>query len=86
MKRARAARVMTPETRVVCDKEGNGNGGKSNGNEGGEQATAMRVIATVMEMMWAMAMATRLAGNEEGKSKGSRGIGNGNEGGKQQRE
>jgi hypothetical protein len=36
--------VMT----VVGDKEGNGNGGKSNGNsdEGGWQATAVRVIAT----------------------------------------
>jgi hypothetical protein len=33
---------MALATRVACDKEGNGNGGKSNGNEGGGQATATR--------------------------------------------
>jgi hypothetical protein len=33
-------------TRVACDKEGEGDGGKSDGNEGGRQATAMRVMAT----------------------------------------
>ncbi len=35
---------------VVGDKEGNGDGGKSNGdgNEGGWQATAMRVIVTMV--------------------------------------
>ncbi len=36
-------------------------------------------------MMWAMAMAMRLAGNKEGKDKGGKGYGNGNEGGVQQR-
>ncbi len=55
-------------TKVSCNKEGCGNGGKSDGDEGGGQAT---LTAT----MWAMAMETRLAGNEEGKCKG--GIGNG---------
>jgi hypothetical protein len=34
MKRARAARAMVL-TRVACNEEGEGNGGKSNGNEGG---------------------------------------------------
>ncbi len=35
---------------VVCDKEGNGDGSKSDGdgNEGGWQATAMRAIATTV--------------------------------------
>jgi hypothetical protein len=33
-------------TKVVCDEEGEGNGSKSDGNEGGGQATATRAIAT----------------------------------------
>jgi hypothetical protein len=33
-------------TRVACDEEGKGDGGKSNGNEGGERATATRAMAT----------------------------------------
>jgi hypothetical protein len=33
-------------TRVACDEEGKGNGGKSDGNEGGRQATATRAMAT----------------------------------------
>jgi hypothetical protein len=33
-------------TRVACDKEGKGDGGKSDGDEGGGRATAMRAIAT----------------------------------------
>jgi hypothetical protein len=33
-------------TRVACDKEGKGDGGKSNGNEGGGGATATRAMAT----------------------------------------
>jgi hypothetical protein len=37
---------MALVTRVACDKEGNGNGGKSNGGEGGRQATATRVMVT----------------------------------------
>ncbi len=33
-------------TRVACDEEGEGNSSKSDGNEGGEQATATRAMAT----------------------------------------
>jgi hypothetical protein len=44
-KRARAARAMA-STRVVCDEEGEGNGGKSDGDEGGGRATATRAMAT----------------------------------------
>jgi hypothetical protein len=42
---ASAARAMALATRVACNEEGNGNGGKSDGNEGGGQATAMRAMA-----------------------------------------
>ncbi len=35
MKRARAARAMALASRVACNKEGNGNGGKSDGDKGG---------------------------------------------------
>ncbi len=46
-KRARGTtRRMVVATRVVCDKEGDGNGGKSDGHEGGGQARAKRVMAT----------------------------------------
>ncbi len=37
---------MTTATRVVYDKEGDGNGGKSKGDEGGGGATATRAMAT----------------------------------------
>ncbi len=37
---------MASGTRVACNEEGDGNGGKSNGNKGGGQATAMRVMVT----------------------------------------
>ncbi len=33
-------------TRVACDEEGDGDGGKSDGDEGGGQATAKRAMAT----------------------------------------
>ncbi len=46
MKRARATWAMVLTTRVVCDKEGNGNGSKSNGDKGGGQATATGATAT----------------------------------------
>jgi hypothetical protein len=36
-------------TRVVCNKEGNGDGGKSDGDEGGGQATVTRAMATEVE-------------------------------------
>jgi hypothetical protein len=38
---------------------------------------------TAMGTTWAKAMAMRLAGDKEGKGKGSKGIGNGNECGRQ---
>jgi hypothetical protein len=36
---------MASATRVAWDEEGDGNGGKSNGNKGGGQATATRGMA-----------------------------------------
>ncbi len=51
-------------TKVLCNKEGGGNGGKSDGDEGGVRATT---TATTL----AMATAMRLVGDEEGKCKGS---------------
>jgi hypothetical protein len=37
---------MASATRVACDEESNGDGGKSNGNKGGGQVTATRVMPT----------------------------------------
>jgi hypothetical protein len=37
---------MASATRVVCDKEGDGDGYKSDGDEVGRRATAMRAMAT----------------------------------------
>jgi hypothetical protein len=50
-------RRMASATRVVCDKEGNGDGGKSNGYEGDGQATATRVMAKVKATMTTTAVA-----------------------------
>jgi hypothetical protein len=50
---------MVSATKVACDKEGNGNGGKSNGNKDGRQAAAMRAI--VMEKVNNNQPATGLA-------------------------
>jgi hypothetical protein len=36
---------MALATRVACDKEDDGDGGKSNGNKGGGRATATRAMA-----------------------------------------
>ncbi len=41
----------------------------------------MRAMVTATAMTWAIAMATRLAGNEEGKGDGGKGNGDGDEGG-----
>jgi hypothetical protein len=41
-----AAQAMALAMRLVCDNEGDGNGGKSNGNKGGEQTMATRATAT----------------------------------------
>ncbi len=60
-------------TKVSCNEEGGGDGGKSNGDEGGGQAT-------VMATTWAMVTETRPEGNERGKCKGGKGYGDGNEG------
>ncbi len=46
MKMARAARAMASATRVACNKKGDGDGGKSDGDEGGGQATATRAMVT----------------------------------------
>ena len=59
--------AMALVTRVECHEESDGFGGKSNGNEGGRQLTATRVMATATETKWVMVMVTRLAGNKEGR-------------------
>ncbi len=45
-KMGRAARAMALATRVACNKEGDGNGGKSDGNESGRRAMATRAMMT----------------------------------------
>ena len=76
---------MALATRVECDKESNGFGGKSDGNKGDRQLTATRVMAMATAATWVMVMATRLAGDEEGKSEGGKGDGDGDKGGGQRR-
>ena len=73
-------RAMVLATRVECDKESDGFGGKSNGNEGGRQLTATRALATVTATMWFMVTVMRLAGDEEGKGEGGKGNGDGQRG------
>ena len=70
-------------TRVECDKESNGFGGKSDGNEGDRQLTTTRAMAMATAATWVMVMVTRLAGDEEGKSEGGKGYGDGDKGGGQ---
>jgi hypothetical protein len=79
-------RVMALATRVECDKESVGSGGKSNGNKGGRRLMATRAMATVTVTTWLMATVTRLVGDEEGKGEGGKGDGNGDEGGGQRRD
>jgi hypothetical protein len=67
-------RAMALATRVKCDKESDGFGDKSNGNKGGRQLTATRVMVTVTVMTWVMATVTRLAGDEEGQGEGARAM------------
>ena len=74
-------RAMELGMRVECDKESDGFGGKSDGNEGGRRLTVTRAMATVTAMTWVMVMMTRLAGDKEGKGVGGKGNGNGDEGG-----
>jgi hypothetical protein len=80
-------RAMVLVTRVACNKEGDGKGCKSNSNEGGGQATAMRAmaIATVKAIMQAMATATRVVGDKKGNGVGGKGNGVGDKGGMQKR-
>ena len=81
-KRARRMkRAMALATRVECDKESDGFGGKSDGNEGGRRLMATRVMAMVTAMTWLMVTVTKLAGDEEGKGEGGKGDGDGDEGG-----
>jgi hypothetical protein len=42
---------MALATRVACNKEGNGNGGKSNDDEGGGQAIATRAMTMATSSM-----------------------------------
>jgi hypothetical protein len=78
---------MASATKVVCDKEGNGNNCKSNEEEGDWQAIVMRAMwtakATAKAMTWMMMMVTRLVGNKEGKDKVGKGNGDDDEGGGQ---
>ncbi len=78
-------RAMALATRVECDEESDGFGGKSNGNKGDRQWMATRVMAAMTVTTWVMVMVTRLSGNREGKGEGSKGNGNSDEGGGQQR-
>ena len=74
---------------MAGDETGNGDGGKSDGDddkvggqatasngEGGRRLTATRAMATVTgtAKTWVMAKVTRLAGNEEGKGEGGKGC------------
>ena len=71
---------------MAGNKMGNGNGGKSDGDddkggqatasncEGGRQLMATRAMTTVMATTWVvMVMVTRLAGGKEGKGEGGKG-------------
>ena len=79
-------RALALASRVECDEESNGFGGKSGGNEGVRRLTVTsRVMAMVTAMTWVMAPVTRLARDEEGKGEGGKGDGAGDEGGGRQR-
>ena len=80
-------RAMALATRVECNEESDGFGGKSDGNEGGRRLTATRAMVTVTVTATRMlkAMVTRLAGDEEGKGEGGEGNGDGDEGGGRRR-
>ncbi len=86
-KRVRAMKwVMALASRVECDGESDGFGGKNHGNKGGTQlAVTSRVLAMVTVKTWVMATVTRLVGGEEGKCEGGKGNGDGDEGGGRRR-
>ncbi len=56
------ARAMVLVTRVRCNKQGDGDGGKSNGKEGDGQATAMMAMATEKANINQPAMGSTKAG------------------------
>ena len=68
---------------MAGDETGNGDGGKSDGNDdkvvgqatasngkGGRQLTVTRAMVRVTATTWVMATVTRLVGNKEGKGEG----------------
>jgi hypothetical protein len=70
---------------LAGDETGNGDGGKSDGDddkvggqatasngEGGRRLMATRAMATVTAKLWVVAMVTRLVGDEEGKGEGGK--------------
>ncbi len=63
-------RRMMLVTRVVCDEEGDGNGYKSDGNEGDGRATVTRAMVTAMETAKATNQPTTGAANAGGGSGG----------------
>ena len=71
---------------MAGDETGNGNGGKSDGDdnkvggqatasngEGGRRLTVTRAMVTVTVTTWMMAKVTRLVGDEEDKGEGGKG-------------
>jgi len=80
-------RAMALATRVECNEESDGFGGKSDGNEGGRRLMATRAMVkvTVTATRWLKATVTRLAGDEEGKGEGGKGDGDDDEGGGRRR-
>ena len=73
--------------RLAGDETGNGDGGKSDGDndkvggqatasngEGGRRLMATRAMMMVTATMRVMLMVTRLVGNEEGKDEGGKGC------------
>ena len=77
--------AMALATRVECNKESNGFGGESNGNEDGRRLMAARAMAMATATTWVMVMVMRLVGDEEGKGEGDKGNGDSDEGGGRQR-
>ena len=64
-KRARGMkRAMAFATKVGCNEESDGFGGKSNGNEGCRRLMVTRVIATATLITWVLVMVMRLVGNK----------------------
>jgi len=70
---------------LAGDETGNGDGGKSDGDDnkvggqatasngkGGRRLTATRAMATATATTWVKATVTRLAGDEEGKGEGGK--------------